>query len=103
MLIYLDANIVQYIADHEDFVLGEAIASRTKSGLLYRELKALRALIEFELEIEHLENANMWHVAAPAHLMKELYSGKPTDMQQQVYSTLLQAWSSSEWQDYIRS
>jgi hypothetical protein len=103
MLIYFDANIVQYIADHEDFVFGGAIVPQTKSGLLYRELKALRALIEFELEIEQLEVANMWHVAAPDHLLKELHSGKPTDTQQQIYSTLLQAWSDSGWRDYIGS
>jgi hypothetical protein len=103
MLIYLDANIVQYIADHEDFVFGETIVPQTKSGLLYRELKALRALIEFELKIEQLEVANMWYVAAPNHLLKELYSGKPTDTQQQIYSTLLNAWSDSDLQDYIKS
>jgi hypothetical protein len=103
MLIYCDANILQYIADHEDFVFGEMIVPQTKSALLYRELKALRALIEFELEIEQLEVANMWHVAAPIHLMKELHSGKPTDIQQEVYSILLQAWFDSDWQDRIRA
>ncbi|HEV2803167.1 MAG TPA: hypothetical protein VGW12_22055 [Pyrinomonadaceae bacterium] len=103
MLIYLDANIVQYIADHENFVFGEAIVPQTKSGLLYKELEALRSLIEFELEIEQLEDANMWHVAASAHLMKELHAGKPTITQQQVYSTLLRTWADSDWQEHIKS
>lgn len=101
MLIYLDANIVQYIADHEDFIFGEAVLPQTKSGLLWKELKALRALIQFELEIEQLEVANMWEVAAPAHLMKELLAGIPTDTQRKVYSLLREAWSDSDWADYI--
>lgn len=102
MLIYLDANIVQYIADHDDFIFGEVLVPPTKSGLLWEELKALRALIGFELQIEQLEVANMWHVAAPGHLMKELLSGEPTDNQRKVYSVLLKAWSDSDWHDYIK-
>jgi len=103
MLIYLDANIVQYIADHEKFIFRESLVPKMKSGLLYKELKALRALIEFELEVERLEVANMWHVAAPIHLIKELLSGKPIDNQRKIYSLLLKTWSDSDWQDYIKS
>ena len=101
MLIYLDANIVQYIADHEDFIFGEVVIPQTTSGSLWKELKALRALIQFELEIEQLEVANLWEVAASAHLMKELYVGRPTDTQRKIYSVLREAWSESDWTAYI--
>jgi hypothetical protein len=101
MLIYLDTNIVQYIADHEEFIFGAVVVPQTKSGLLWKELKALRALIQFELEIEQLEVGNMWQVAAPAHLMKELLAGKPTNNQRRVYSLLREAWFDSDWRDYI--
>jgi hypothetical protein len=101
MLIYLDANIVQYIADYEDFIFGEVAIPQTTGGFLWKELKALRGLIQFELEIEQLEVANLWEVAAPAHLMKELYAGKPTNIQRKTYSVLREAWSESDWAAYI--
>ena len=81
--------------------LDEVIIPQTTSRLLWQELKALRALIQFELEIEQLEVANLWEVAAPAHLMKELYAGKPTDTQRRIYSVLREAWSESDWAAYI--
>jgi len=55
MLIYLDANIVQYCADYEDFIFGDgALPSGTKARLR-RELSALRTLGEIELQLEHLD------------------------------------------------
>jgi hypothetical protein len=49
MLIYLDANIVQYCADYEDFIFGDgALPSGTKAKLR-RELYALRTLVEMDL------------------------------------------------------
>jgi hypothetical protein len=98
MLIYLDANIVQYIADHDDFLFGISEVPKTDSEPLLSELKALRALIQFELEIEQLSVDNIWDVAAPAHLMYELLSGRPSDNQRKVYSMLLRTWTESDWQ-----
>jgi hypothetical protein len=92
MLIYLDANIVQYCADYEDFIFGHgALPSGTKARLR-RELSALRTLVEIELQLEHLDFDNRWDFAAPIHLMKELLRGRPTANQQNVYSTFRQVW-----------
>jgi hypothetical protein len=101
MLIYLDANIVQYCADYEDFVFGEGTTEPVINARLLEELIALRRLVDLALKVEQMEVANKWHVAAPTHLMRELYSGKPTVKQRSVYSMLLQAWSDSEWRELI--
>ena len=103
MLIYLDANIVQYIADYEAFIFGTTpVPNNLKSGQFGEELQALRVLIEFALEIETLEVANRWEVAAPVHLMKELQSGKPTDNQRDAYSLLKRAWADSNLHDRVK-
>jgi hypothetical protein len=81
MLIYLDANIVQYFADYNKFIFGnDPLASRIKAKVV-KELIALRELIELALEIESRDFDNRFDIAAPKHLLKELFAGKPTDNQ----------------------
>ena len=84
MIIYLDANLVQYYADYERFILQEGAAPQLNQPLL-RELAALRQILELE------QLGEGWHVAAPEHLMQELLV-KPTPEQTGVYRVLLQAW-----------
>jgi hypothetical protein len=92
MLIYLDANIVQYCADYDDFIFAEgALPSATKARLR-RELSALHKLVEIELQLEHLDFENRWNFAAPTHLIKELLRGRPTENQQNVYPVFRQVW-----------
>src|SRR5947209_5661741 len=95
MLIYLDANLIQYCADYEDFLFGDNPISTTSDPNLLRELTALHQLIELE------QLGNEWHFAAPNHLMEELLSGKPTAKQREVYSILLQTWNDSGWPETI--
>ncbi len=91
MIIYLDANIVQYFADHEDFILGDISNLPTINRGLLKELVALRTLIEIE------QFGEGWIVAAPTHLMRELFAGEPTQNQRKIYGILLQA-----WQDFLQ-
>src|SRR5436853_5360898 len=95
MLIYLDANLIQYCADYEGFLFGNNPTSPTFDPNLLRELTALRQLIELE------QLGNEWHFAAPIHLMEELLSGKPTARQREIYAILLRAWNDSGWQETI--
>jgi hypothetical protein len=97
MLIYLDANIVQYCADYEDFILGDSMPSPVSDAKLLKELEALREIFALE------QLGEGWDVAAPAHLTKELLSGKPTPNQRKVYAILLQAWQDSEWQEFVET
>ena len=48
MLVYLDAMIVQYCADYEDFIFGHISKCPTSEAELRRELAALRRLVELE-------------------------------------------------------
>jgi hypothetical protein len=93
MLIYLDANIVQYCADYDAFVFGDGVLPSAVRTSLRKELEALRKLVDIELELEQRDIENSWDFAAPNHLMKELFAGKPTENQRNVYSLLLRAWS----------
>jgi len=93
MLIYLDANIVQYCADYEDFIFGDDDAALTNDSKLLRELKALRTLVQFE------QLGQGWEFAAPARLIRELRGGRPTPDQRSVCDTLLRAWQDSPSQD----
>jgi len=85
MLIYLDANVVQYCADNEDFIFGDNPASSINDGKLLRELTALRRLVQIE------QLGTGWAFAAPLHLMNELLAGIPRPNQRKVYNVLLQA------------
>jgi hypothetical protein len=97
MLIYLDANIIQYCADFKDFILGNNPARPTSDAKLLKELEALRTLFE----IEHFGEG--WEVAAPAHLMKELLKGRPSPKQQTAYVILIQARQDSTWHAWVNA
>lgn len=90
MLIYLDANIVQYCADEWKFIFGEIDRSSTTDPKLQKELVALRRLVE-------LEQLGDWEFAAPRHLLYELNAGTPTDSQRETYQVLHEAWHDSVW------
>jgi hypothetical protein len=90
MLIYLDANIVQYCADEFDFVFGNADYPRTNDPRLREELIAIRRLVD-------LEQLGNWEFAAPPHLLGELRAGKPTVRQRKTYKVLEDAWDESRW------
>ena len=90
MLIYLDANIVQYCADQSDFIFEDTERVGTNDPSLQKELIALRRLVEFE----QLGN---WDFAAPRHLLAELCAGKPTHFQRDTYKVFEEAWSQSVW------
>ncbi|MBI3923847.1 MAG: hypothetical protein HY318_20665 [Armatimonadetes bacterium] len=97
MLIYLDANIVQYCADYEDFIFGDGTTPPTGDAKLLKELKALRTLVELE------QIGEGWEVAAPTHLIKELLKGKPTPNQRRVYGMLVRTWQDSAWQEFVEA
>ena len=81
MLIYLDANIVQYCADYGDFLFGPDAPCPSRKLGFRRELLALRELI-------FLEQFGNWEFAAPEHLLVELHRGRPTGEQRQTYAIL---------------
>ncbi len=97
MLIYFDANIVEYCAIYEDFIFGESKIPPVIEAKLLKELQALRSLVELELLGEG------WEVAAPAHLVKELLSGEPGLKLRKVYAILLEAWKDSAWHATIET
>jgi hypothetical protein len=82
MLIYLDANLVQYCADHCDFDFGESDTSEQVDSDLGMELSALHRLVE-------LEQFGDWTFAAPKHLLEELRAGKTTEEQKETYKRML--------------
>ena len=84
MLIYLDANIVQYCADYGDQIFGNEDASPSVARKLRRELNALRQLV-------YLEQFGNWTFANSSHLQCELRRGRPTKEQREVYSVLKDA------------
>jgi len=83
MLIYLDANIVQYCADYEQTIFGECSPVCIQRKLLL-ELQAMKRLIE-------LEQLGSWEFAAPGFLLKELHAGRPRSHQLEVYRLLEEA------------
>jgi hypothetical protein len=85
MLIYLDANLAQYYADYQDFILEDGAVPSINKPLL-KELKALRQIVELE------QLGEGWHVAAPQHLMQELLCKPTSDQKKDVYSILPRAW-----------
>jgi len=101
MLIYLDAMIVQYIAEYRDFIFQGIISEHEVTNpanepKLAAELQALRRLAFLE-QFEH------WVFAAPAHLVNELLAGKPTNAQREAYKILSQAWEDSAWIESIKA
>jgi hypothetical protein len=90
VLIYLDANIVQYCADEFDFIFGETDDPLTNDPRLRRELVAIRKLVD-------LEQLGNWDFAAPRHLLVELRAGRPTAAQRETYTALEDAWDEERW------
>lgn len=85
MLIYLDANIVQYCADLESM--------RPADPKLTTELQALDEVIELVAYAEGVQDFDhRWDVAAPEYLLKELKRGRPTERQLRTYRHLREAW-----------
>lgn len=92
MLIYLDANLVQYCADYEDFIFEGSDVPPVNDPKLLRELEGLQQIVELE------QLGEGWHAGAPKHLMRELLC-EPTDNQRRVYYTLWQAWKEAAQQE----
>jgi hypothetical protein len=92
MLIYLDANIVQYCADYGDFVYGFDCATPPPNRRLDIELHALREIIEMAVHAEVQDLDHRWDVAAPEHLLDELERGRPSEYQLDTYRSLRNAW-----------
>ena len=92
MLIYLDANIVQYCADYADLIFGGERGEAVPNVKLKAELLALREIVEVALRAEEQDLDHRWDVAAPRHLLDELLRGKPTSAQLETYSNLQAAW-----------
>ena len=98
MLIYLDANIVQYCAEKEkgDFIFGDTRTNPVTEPKLAKELDALRRLVE-------LEQLGDWTFAAPSHLVNELLAGEPNSERHRVYKILLEAWQESAWNEFLET
>jgi hypothetical protein len=92
MLIYLDAQIVQYCADYEDFLFDKLLSCPVGEPNLRTELYALRRLIE-------LEQFGDWTFAASELLLTELHRGVPTQRQRAVYKLLEESFSAYEQPD----
>jgi len=90
MLIYLDANIVQYSADY--YVPGLRWATYPPDRKLARELRALSEIIELAVYAEVQDLDHRWDAAAPEHLLDELDRGHPTEEQLGAYRDLRESW-----------
>jgi hypothetical protein len=84
MLIYLDANIVQYCAGWE--------TKQRQDPKLMIELQSLDEIIELVAHAETQDLDHRWDVAAPEHLLDELERGRPTEKQLRTYRDLHEAW-----------
>jgi len=92
MLIYLDANIVQYCADYADFVYGLDGAPQPPNRNLQIELHALSEIVELAVFAEMQDLDHRWDIAAPTHLLDELWRGRPSEDQLATYRSLRDAW-----------
>ena len=92
MLIYLDANVVQYCADYGDFIFRVEGARQPPNPKLETELRALGEVVELAVRAEVQDLERRWDVAAPRHLLDELLRGRPTPEQIDTYRTLRDAW-----------
>ena len=89
MLIYLDANIVQYCADY--YVPGLRWATHPPDSKLKIELYALGEIIELAAYAEVQDLDHRWDVVTPEHLLDELKRGCPTKKQLGAYRDLREA------------
>ena len=92
MLIYLDANVVQYCADYGDFVFGVTADCPASDPVLRRELLALR-------ELARIEQFGAWEFATSPLLLKEIRAGMPTSEQLRTYAILEESFSPETWPD----
>jgi hypothetical protein len=92
MLIYLDANIVQYCADYQEFIFDFDDTMRPPGRKLEIELHALREIIEMASQVEVQDLDHRWDVAAPEYLLDELKRGRPSEEQLDTYRSLREAW-----------
>jgi len=92
MLVYLDANIVQYCADYQDYIFGDSSKTPIGKPRFKKELSALRRLIE-------IERLGDWVFASSPKLVSELYAGRPTICQTKVYDLLQQYYGASGWDE----
>ena len=92
MLIYLDANIVQYCADYGDFVFDREGAVQPPNRNLKMELRALGDVIQLAVRAEVQDLDHRWDVAAPIHLLEELSRGNLSQEQLDTYRSLREAW-----------
>jgi len=90
MLIYLDANIVQYCADYYRSTRGWI--EQPLDAKLEIEIDALSEIIEMCSYAETQDLDHHWDVAAPTHLLDELERGRPTEEQLDTRRDLLEAW-----------
>jgi len=81
MLVYLDANIVQYCADFDGYLSGDSRECPVVHSWLRGQLEGLRQLIE-------LDQHGHWDFAAPEELLRELHRGRPTREQGETYPIL---------------
>ena len=103
MLIYLDSMIVQYIADHIEYILMlggylpesevDLRRSPTNGPKLLTEIQALGRLAYLE------QLGSDWQYAATPHTMGEIMAGKPTPKQVGFHETLESIWRESGWLD----
>ena len=93
MLIYLDANIVQYCSDFEDYIFGTSESCSVIEPKARQEIDALKKLVELEQLTEG------WVVASSPHLMNELRAGRPTPTQDKNSRLLHDAWKESDWME----
>jgi hypothetical protein len=90
MLIYLDANIVQYCADY--YAPGLRWTTHPPDRELEIELQALSEIIEMAAYAEVQDLDHRWDVAVPEHLLDELECGRPTKEQLGAYRDLRESW-----------
>lgn len=92
MLLYLDANIVQYCADYGDFVFQCEGAVQPPNRNLMMELRALGEVVGLAVRAEVQDLDHRWDIAAPIHLIEELSRGNPSQEQLDTYRLLREAW-----------
>ncbi len=88
MIIYLDTNIVRYVAAFDAYILGETETIPTEQPRLAREIRAIRRLVE-------LDQLADWGIACSPMLMKELFEGNRAKDRRAVYKLLVDAWEQS--------
>ena len=90
MLIYLDANIIQYTADY--YVSVRGWITHPPDHKLEIELHALSVIIELVAYTELQDLDHRWDVAALKHLLDELERGRPSKEQLDTYRDLCESW-----------